>query len=645
MPTVADRLVANEQMLTAAWGDDIPQLTPAHRAAADLVADRVASGLDPTPGVHVHYLTSLASAHRGTGEARYAKAAAVLFDAWLTREPERPWRPGPGYNALDIPHTLGDTECVGWFGVLPRFVSNPAFPDDLVERLVDSARDKLNYLIDHLHEARNIRMSQCDALVTESIRLDFLPDAKRWREVGLPALNDCFHRQFHPDGASIEATAWYHYICMNMALRFWRLAKARPDLGLRPLTPEHLGRTMDYNVALVEPAGQQTRIGDCIGVIGTIEQVLARRAVVRRELGLDDAPPPLAQVFPDAKQALFRDGWGPDSTYVTFDATRRMGYHWHPGRNSVQLQFRGQNLVTDPGRMGYSDTPHRHWAVSTRAHSTMNLNGWDQASSEPSFRHRSAPGYEIVDSLYDGGYWEMSPIGGHKHGVYAEHHRTLVWVRGRFLVVIDNLYHTQEEGAKPAVELNWQLGPGDAEIVRDDPASGLHLRSRHGQATLHLLTALRPAGMKAEIFKGSESPCAGWVANDSDRPAPAPWLRQRVESFDLWNADCATVLLPVDRSDAAVPRVESAHDPANKRLGRFVLRWPDGSSDTFCWTRRLEVALLQAGVPSDASLLHVHADRNGKLLGGLVWEGSFFEPYTGEVRQQPETFALRPTGG
>ncbi|MCX5660254.1 MAG: hypothetical protein NTW19_11100, partial [Planctomycetota bacterium] len=206
MPSLAEQLVANENKLTAAWGDILPALTPSERAAADLVADRVVKGADPTPGVHIHYLASLASAFRETKDDRYARAAAVLLEAWLVREPERPWKPGPTYNALDIPHTLGDTECVGWFGVLPVVVASPAFPASLTQRLVDSARDKLDYLVGTLHEARNIRMSQCDALVTESLRLDFLPESKRWRSVGLPALNDCFHRQFHPDGSSIEAT-------------------------------------------------------------------------------------------------------------------------------------------------------------------------------------------------------------------------------------------------------------------------------------------------------------------------------------------------------------------------------------------------------------------------------------------------------
>ncbi|MCX5658741.1 MAG: heparinase II/III family protein, partial [Planctomycetota bacterium] len=401
--------------------------------------------------------------------------------------------------------------------------------------------------------------------------------------------------------------------------------------------PRIVARSMDYNVALIEPIGRQTRIGDCIGRIGTIDEVLARRTKVRLELGLDDAPPPLAQVFPDCKQALLRDGWGPLATYVTFDATRRLGYHWHPGRNSVQLQFRGQNLINDPGRMGYAANAHRAWAVSTQAHPTMNLNGWDQASSEPSFRHRAAPGYDIVDSLYDGGYWEMSPIGGHRKGMYAEHHRTLIWVHGRFLVVLDNLYHTQEEGQKPAVECNWLFGPGEARMVSDG-----HVVSTHGDATMHLFTALKPKGMAAKLHHGSESPCVGWVADESDKPAAAPWLHQRVENFDPWNADVATVLLPLTSPGAPEPVVEESVDPAKNQLGKFVLRWPDGSSDTFCWTRRLEKALFQAGVPSDSSLVHVHADKAGRVMGGLVWEGSFLEPHTGPAIDPRATFTLKP---
>lgn len=645
MSQTAEKLIANERALRDAWGDAIPPLTPELRADVDRATDRLlapsASGSSTevgtvgwAHGISPALLPALAAAYRDLKDEKCAQAARAIFTRGLEQAEAEMQAGGPG-NILTIPHRLGDTEVLGWFGALPELAASVAFDREFVDRIVESGRIQLNHLVDRVHDGRNIRMTQCDALFTEGLRLAFLPDSARWRDVGLRGMNDAFFRQFHPDGASVEATGWYHYIVANMALRYLRLKRHRPDLGLQ-VTPEQVIASFDYLVALVQPDGQLTPIGDCSGYPfphRTLESVLGMRAAIRREFGFLDAPPPRSQVFPDAGQAMLRDGWNPDSTYLTFDATHRAGYHWHPARNAIQLHFAGQAIIVDHGYMRETPAEGRLYACSTPGHSTMNLNGWNQSPSDASLRRRATEGYEIIDSLYDGGYWKPTDH-GYAEGIFGEHHRTLLWIKGRFIVVIDNLYHTAEEGGKPTVENNWQFAPGQIEI----DAAESSVRTRHGSSRMLILFALKPGEMEMSLHEGEEAPCRGWLAG----PVPAPLLRLHVSAYDPWNVDLATILIPYREADEPpAVRVASVTDPARAGYGKLTLEWEDGSTDEIWWTRRLQFALDRIDdIRTDAALVHLQRSARGELLKAMVYDGSYLEPYTSEWRPARQTFTI-----
>lgn len=645
MSQTAERLIANERALRDAWGDPIPPLTPDLRADVDKTAEQLlaaaaaGSGIETktvgwTRGISPGLLPALVSAYRAQKDEKYAQAARVIYAHGL-KQVEAELRSGEPLDILANSHRLGATESLGWFGALPDFAASATFGGEFVDQIVESGRLQLNHLADHVHDGRNIQMTQCDALFTESMRLAFLPDSAKWRDVGLRGLNDSFFRQFHPDGASVEAAGWYHYIVANMALRYLRLKRHRPDLGLQ-VTQEQVVAAFDYVVALVQPDGNFTPIGDSGGVAvphRTLEAVLTMRAAIRREFGFSDALPPLTQIFPDAKQALLRDSWGPDATYLTFDATCRVGYHWHPARNAIQLHFAGQKILDDPGYMPFTSPEHRRSGCSTPAHSTMNLNGWNQSPSEASLRRRGAEGYEILDSLYDGGYWKPTDHGYYGEGIFGEHHRMLLWIKGRFMVVIDNLYHTAETGWKPTVESNWQFAPGQVEI---DHGEG-RVRTRHGPARMLMLFALKPAGMTMALHEGEQGPCRGWLVG-----GPAPLLRLHVGAYDPWNVDMATILIPYREADPPpAVRVVSVTDPSRAGHGKLKLEWEDGVTEEIWWTRRLQWALNRGDdIRTDAALVHVRRSARGNLLNAMVYDGSYLEPFMSKWKPARQTFTI-----
>lgn len=595
------------------------------------------------PSGGAHHLVSLAHRFARTGDDRCAEAARALFAHWLDAEPLRDgaWVPPPRYNALDIPHRLGDTECAGWFEPLATLAASPRFDEAFLARVVAHAAAQLNYLVDHLYVARNILMSQADGLLTQGLRLSFIPASARWREVGGRVIADMVTRQFNDDGGSIEATAWYHFIAMNMLLRFHRLGNAMPDLHLHA-DPRRVAASFDYLSALVQPDGDVTLIGDCTTGLTdhgdpprpcTLARVNERRAAVLRELGVPDALPPVSQLFPHTGQAMLRTDWSADATYIAFDTTRRSGYHWHPARNSVQIFHAGKRVLADPGRMTYADTPERSYAVSTRSHSTMNLNGWDQSDAPASIALRTVEGYDLVTGHYAGGYWPKLGT-GFGTGIYAEHHRALLWVRGRFVVVLDNLLNNAQEAHKPDVECNWQLGFGDARL---DAGAG-RVVADCGGARLLLLSALRTARMAMSLHRGDTNPHRGWLADEHDQPQPAPMLRMAAARVEPWNIDLATVLVPFT-GDAPSLEVIRSMDPAGAGAGRVTLRWGDGATDDLWWTRRLASAIGKRDeINTDAALVHVERDASGKMTRTLIVDGTHAAPITGRRRDLPAMF-------
>lgn len=643
MPTIAQRLVANEQRLTEAWGDILPLYDDTVRSRVDEVAASIDATGHVRPaesgvvgwahGVNPHTLAELAAAYRATGTEAYAAAARAFYQYWLDEE-DGGHMPG---DILTIPHRLGDTEVVGWFGSLPHLLSSPSFDEEFLTLIVESARRNLDHLLTILHPARNMRMTQMDALLTEGLRLDWLPESETWRSVGLRGINDSLFRQFNADGSSIEGTGWYHYIVANMALRFWQLGQAMPSLGIQ-IAAEQVADAFDCTVAMVGPDGKFNRIGDCTASINpyhTLDEVLDRRAEVRRILGADQTLPPTKQVFPDMKQALLRDEWSATSTYLTFDVSRRMGFHWHPARNSLQLQVGKDRLIADPGRMHYEPTPHRCHAVTTRAHSTVNLNGWNQSDSEGQITSAHCDGYDILTGIYDGGFWPMNEM-EHGHGMFGSHHRTVIWCHGRFIVVIDNVRHTQGEGEKPTIECNWQFGPGSVSLDPDNRRA----ESQHAEINMLMLFALCPEDTQFSLHEGEMEPCLGWVADDSDNPVPAPFLQMRIENRDPWNTDTATILIP--HAIGSSPEVTACRsvDPLDRGYGSFCLQWGDGQADTFYWTPRQETWLDEVdGMKTDAGLIHLHADAGGKQETAMIHDGSYLSPLVSETKPVRETFA------
>lgn len=659
--SLRDAFLAQHRRYPAVWGDElgfVPEvergrmeglgemrraLTPQVKAVADQLA-----GLVPTPDdaaalrqrcpTDVGALPMLGAAYHETGDERYAQAARARYLDLLRTRATR-----AQFSWDDLAHGI-----YAFLGALHIFLRSPAFDEALTEKIVAAACDQLRWLSAEIHPARNLRNTSATALLCNSLRLAFLPEAQTWLEQGARVMSDAFFRQIAPDGSHLEAVPHYHYCTMGDLLRAFRLARCVPELKM-PAPAERVAAMFDYLAAATGPTGWVTGIhdGPCEPAVGLhgqgVADILRERAAFRQALGLPARPLPTVQRFPQANQIFLRDDWTPEATWLSFDAAPCWSYHWHPARNAIQLRAFGRMFLVDPGRFSYTDRTWGGLAMPTRSHNTLNLNGWNQAETEAVLRHQTAPGYEVVTGLYRGGYWPGRPWDSKGEGLYAEHHRTLLWIKERCLVVIDHLLCQSEAERKPDVESNWQFGEGPLTV---DAARGLAYTG-FDDANVLMLFAFQPADAAWSVHEGEREPLRGWLPRKFESVyVPAPQLTLTLPRRDPWNTDLVTVLVPYRGTARPALTVARTVDPEHTTrqydpgYGMVSLRWGDGTRDDLLWTRRLETALdVREGMTTDAGLVHLRRAADGRVTGGLAVEATYLDPYAPQRRADRETFA------
>lgn len=609
-----------------------------------------AGRIDPRHQVlnRFNFLSELGRAYRRTGNEGFVEAALDYVDDWIRAHPS----PSDYDHGLIIARRT-----MAWLAVLHDFRDSSSLDEKAVRRIVDSTVSQIERMRGLVAGANNIRTTESQCLLLSGLRLRGLSLAEEWIQEAVWNLNDAFHRQVLPDGAHVERTPNYHQVFPFSQL--WRLQRAFPELGLS-MTAEPIARMFDYALAVRRPNGSINDMHDSAGgrCEGARPPGWADSALsFRRAAGLPEKLPSTSQNFPHAGQAFWRDSWQEDAVYVTFDASSGGSlWHCHLSSNAIQLHAYGRSLLVDPGSLLYAKKdPVDYHGRSTRAHNTVNINGWNQAQVPPQFRFKSIPGYDLATSLYRGGYWPGRFRGsfwnGHGDGLYGEHFRALLWVRGRFLLVIDRLRHgcfelvepldemngELKEELLPFAESNWQFSPG--EIILD-PEKRTACTGHDDANVLMLFPLCSAENMEMSLHEGESDPLRGWLHAPFRTTQPAPQLCLTVPRVRP-HLQMATVLLPFAGHTPPAVTVES--DGQVRGLSWVTLTWDDGRRDTVVWSDSLETAIDEhIDFRTDASLVYLQKDETGAVVEGYAVDGTRVDPYSDRVLEAPDVFAFRP---
>ena len=592
----------------------------------------------------------------------------------------------PGDNTLTLSIRLGSSCHPGWGGTLPAFLASPAFDDAFLAKVLASISSQAAYLARHLTAWGNWRIAHLDALVFTALRFPFLPASRDLLDLGIRGLRNALAGQFLPDGVHIERTPSYANWMTNVLGNYYRLPREFPEADAH-VDKDLIRRALDYQVQSGLSGLNDSRF--IATDEGEAEALRQRRRALRR-LGLRATRMPLSQVFPAAGQVFCRSSWetgmkggreslsdqrtgsqksafstawkrhrllslqkgGRESfsteeglptpfserAYLALDAGTWGGGHGHLSRLGLVYRHGGRCLVADPGILTYEMTdPFGPYGKSTPAHSTLNLNGWNQCEADARLLRAESPGdVALVQAKYEGSYWPgrfgWAFRDGRGKAAFGAHERVVFWVKGEYLLVLDSMVSE----ADAEVRNVWQLGPMDAWETdaaalawwsknpsaiplspsgrptgygRDEgqgrnPHPTLSLEGRgmsEGSINLFLRCLAAPEGTAMETFAGSREPLRGWVGAGGAGAAPAPLVEFRYAGGGGRAGRMSAVLLaPFRGSDRPNYVLRTRLTALDGRLHYLELGLPDGSTDCLAWTKDLDTAIDGEGVPLES---------------------------------------------
>jgi uncharacterized heparinase superfamily protein len=302
---------------------------------------------------HAHYGEDVLEAARA-GDAGWA---ATLIGTWIAANPpcnDDGWHPYP------VSTRVGNW--IAALTLLPELAS-PALSESLWRQLRRLERNVEDDVLGN-HLVRNAR-----ALVLGGVAFG----APKLTRRGIEILRRELKEQILPDGGHYERSPSYHLVVLRDLLE---IQGASPYSWLGD-TIEEMRR---FAAALQRPDGAPALFND-----GTVDAP---------RLELPDPPPGLA-IFPDSGFAVVREG----KLWLAFRCGRAapdfLPPHAHADALSLQLWWDGQPVLADPGSFTYEPGPDRDWFRSTRAHSTIRVDGRDQFETWGAFRAGRLPDVKL----------------------------------------------------------------------------------------------------------------------------------------------------------------------------------------------------------------------------------------------------------
>jgi hypothetical protein len=277
------------------------------------------------------------------------------------------------------------------------------------------------------------------------------------------------------------------------------------------------------------------------------------------------APPdqPSSRLFRAGGYVIMRNGWHPNSHHLILDAgplgCPTSGAHGHADLLSLQCSAFGEEYLVDPGTYCYTaDARWRNYFRSTAAHSTVVVDGENQAVPSGPFSWRGRPSARVRD-FRSSTHLDFVDA---EHDAYAHladpvrHRRRVLFVKSKGWIVIDDLQGCAEH----RIDVRFQFG---ARPVSLGPQPWIAARGLDGKGLW--LAAFSATPLNVRVREGHLDPIEGWVSSVYGQRQPAP----AVTYSAIAKLPCriVTLLLPVDPMLTSPPSVRAVRDADGRPAG------------------------------------------------------------------------------
>jgi len=493
-------------------------------------------------------LVTLAQAWRLGHEARFAHGCRALIDSWIR---DCPYLMGPNWtSSLELALRLVNWSCA-WhlLGGDDAAVFRDEVGAAFKERWLNSVRQHCHFIAGHLSQhssANNHLLGELLGLFVGTITWPCWAESPRWLLAAERQFTTQALLQNGPDGVNREQAIWYHHEVADMMLLAGLIARAN-GRDFNQAFWRRLEAMLDFIAACMDAGGHVPAIGDaddavivrfyptpgfCVyrSLLTTGSVLFDRGDFKLKGQGFDDksrwllgdaAADRFARIDADASGRRLRRSFEWGGYYILgsdFDTMREtrivvdaapLGYlaiaaHGHADALSFTLSVAGRPILIDPGTYCYhTQRRWRDYFRGTSAHNTLRIDRTDQSISGGNFlwiRHARARCIEL-ERAASGERIVMEHDGYQRLDDPVLHRREIVYERAPATIdVIDSLVCR----AAHTVEMFWHFAPECALRLEDGIAT-----AAHGPVTL---TLKWPVGLRAELVKGRDDPCLGWVS-------------------------------------------------------------------------------------------------------------------------------------
>lgn len=417
-------------------------------------------------------LAYLERAYAITQDDVYPQRAKALMEDWLDfvdEVQEGDFNTHKTDNRLNLSIRLGHSHHSGWMGCLKTFVHTEAFDEAFVERVFDSMERQITVLLNKgINLVGNWRISQLDTMIMLGLRCPFMSCSEKLLDYAVPRLFNTFKHQIMEDGSHIEMTPSYHGWMSRVFLNYYKISRAFPELKIVNDTKKVALATklLAYYGQFAMNDTQYNFNNRDVGFGGL-------KKANEGLLALDEEPmtTPLPDLYCDKAGYWFLGD--EQDNMLMFDVSKYGASHTHSSRLELCLNRKGKPMLIDPGFLTYEMTnPLGPYGKSTAAHSTININGYNQcpANAQMILQH-AEPKYGMAEACYDGSFGSGRNLWGFTEGMgkmaWARHYRCVFMVKNEYVLVIDAVHAAPGD----KIHNNWSIAPFEEVAYNEDELS------------------------------------------------------------------------------------------------------------------------------------------------------------------------------
>lgn len=422
------------------------------------------------------FMNPLGRAYLLTGDERFAKAFAWIFESWFDHQDAIcQFQGGLGFNPIYRAYYPGIQSRIlvdNYYSMAKSPSLPPGIHVKVMRQLLASARFLERQ--ERSYRKGNQQVAAVLGLGVIGLVLPEFKEASKWVERAETIIAQHLQKDFFADGGHRELCTQYHKTCLRDTTYVALTSEhnGRPSPLLRGENGAALERSYDWLARLVMPTGETPPLHSAVfstdhAVYSLVSAIhfrrsdhayLASRFWDRGEAPNQKAPlayavyllcsplkpsalsiakPPkyLSTHLAESGFAVMRTGWDPDDRYLIFQYGWANTGHAYPVAMSFLLEMNGELIATHAGSPRSYRHPAYRYCHSTMSHQTVSIDG----KSYPNLQG-AAPGGRLECYADLPGLWYVSAYHeGYKESLGIIHRRQIVAMKEGPILILDRI--------------------------------------------------------------------------------------------------------------------------------------------------------------------------------------------------------------